>query len=205
MMKQILKTLALSAVFALGTTPVAAQEFGGEPPQRQSVEELAKEQGASIAKSLKLKKAATKKFVADYTAFQKELQQLRPQMGPRERQGRGPRPDGQRPSRQQGLPKDSLANRADGPRRQANRRGEPTEEMKQRMAETQKKIQALREKYAAVYADYLTPEQIAQIEGIEKKLQQQRRQQMRQRFEQMRQQRSQMGGGSRGGWGDDDF
>lgn len=73
------------------------------------------------------------------------------------------------------------------------------------MAEAQKKIQALRDKYASAYAEYLSPEQIAKIYDLEKKIEQQRRQEMRQRFEQMRQMGGQMGGRGRGGWGDDDF
>lgn len=86
------------------------------------------------------------------------------------------------------------------------RHGEPSTEMKQKMAVMQEKTKALREKYAAIYAEYLSPEQIAKIYELEKKAEEQRRQEMRLRFEQMRQMNGPMGGGNRGGgWGGGDF
>lgn len=86
------------------------------------------------------------------------------------------------------------------------RHGEPSADMKQKMADVQEKTKALREKYAAIYAEYLSPEQIAKIYELEKKAEEQRRQEMRLRFEQMRQMNGPMGGGNRGsGWGGGDF
>ena len=170
-----------------------------------SVEEMAKTQGTSIAKGLKLKKAETKKFVATYTEYQKELQLLRRSMEPQDRKERRDHRrsnhrgnDGQQP--------DSVNARRMNTRQRMVRHGEPSADMKQKMADMQEKTKALREKYAAIYAEYLSPEQIAKIYELEKKAEEQRRQEMRLRFEQMRQMNGPMGGGNRGGgWGGGDF
>lgn len=77
--------MGMAVAIAFCSVNASAQFFGGEGgpfggeggPQRMSVEEMAKTQGTSIAKGLKLKKAETKKFVATYTEYQKELQLLR--------------------------------------------------------------------------------------------------------------------------------
>lgn len=74
-MKQIIKSLGMAVAIAFCSVNASAQFFGGQGgpfggeggPQRMSVEEMAKTQGTSIAKGLKLKKAETKKFVATYT------------------------------------------------------------------------------------------------------------------------------------------
>lgn len=105
------------------SSSVAKGPFGGEGgPQRMSVEEMAKTQGTLIAKGLKLKKAETKKFVATYTEYQKELQLLRRSMEPQDRKERRDRRrsnrhenDGQqRPPRQMGAPTDSVPAPPDG-------------------------------------------------------------------------------------------
>lgn len=239
-MKQIIKSLGMAVAIAFCSVNASAQFFGGQGgpfggeggPQRMSVEEMAKTQGTSIAKGLKLKKAETKKFVATYTEYQKELQQLRRSMEPQDRKERRDRRrsnhhenDGQqRPPRQMGAttdsvpaPPDTIAPGAPAAPDSVNarrmntrprmvRHGEPSVEMKQKMADMQEKTKALREKYAAIYAKYLSPEQIAKIYELEKKAEEQRRQEMRLRFEQMRQMNGPMGGGNRGGgWGGDDF
>lgn len=246
-MKQIIKSLGMAVAIAFCSVNASAQFFGGEGapfggeggPQRMSVEEMAKTQGTSIAKGLKLKKAETKKFVATYTEYQKELQLLRRSMEPQDRKERRDRRrsnrhenDGQqRPPRQMGAPTDSMPAPPDGvpappdtiapgapaapdsvnarrmnTRQRMVRHGEPSADMKQKMADMQEKTKALREKYAAIYAEYLSPEQIAKIYELEKKAEEQRRQEMRLRFEQMRQMNGPMGGGNRGGgWGGGDF
>lgn len=232
-MKQIIKSLGMAVAIAFCSVNASAQFFGGEGgPQRMSVEEMAKTQGTSIAKGLKLKKAETKKFVATYTEYQKELQLLRRSMGPQDRKERRDRRrskrhenDGQqRPPRQMGAPTDivpappdtmapgapaapdSVNARRMNTRQRMVRHGEPSADMKQKMAVMQEKTKALREKYAAIYAEYLSPEQIAKIYELEKKAEEQRRQEMRLRFEQMRQMNGPMGGGNRGGgWGGGDF
>lgn len=118
-MKQIIKSLGMAMAIAFCSVNASAQFFGGEGgpfggeggPQRMSVEEMAKTQGTSIAKGLKLKKAETKKFVATYTEYQKELQLLRRSMEPQDRKERRDRRrsnrhenDGQqRPPRQMGV------------------------------------------------------------------------------------------------------
>ena len=123
-MKQIIKSLGMAVAIAFCSVNASAQFFGGEGgpfggeggPQRMSVEEMAKTQGTSIAKGLKLKKAETKKFVATYTEYQKELQQLRRSMVPQDHKERRDRRrsnrhenDGQqRPPRQMGAPTDSV-------------------------------------------------------------------------------------------------
>lgn len=232
-MKQIIKSLGMAVAIAFCSVNASAQFFGGEGgPQRMSVEEMAKTQGTSIAKGLKLKKAETKKFVATYTEYQKELQLLRRSMDPQDRKERRDRRrskrhenDGQqRPPRQMGAPTDSVSAPPDtiapgapaapdsvnarrmNTRQRMVRHGEPSADMKQKMADMQEKTKALREKYAAIYAEYLSPEQIAKIYELEKKAEEQRRQEMRLRFEQMRQMNGPMGGGNRGGgWGGGDF
>ncbi len=246
-MKQIIKSLGMAVAIAFCSVNASAQFFGGQGdpfggeggPQRMSVEEMAKTQGTSIAKGLKLKKAETKKFVATYTEYQKELQLLRRSMEPQDRKERRDRRrsnhrgnDGQqRPPRQMGAPTDSVPAPPDGVpappdtiapgapaapdsvnarrmnmRQRMVRHGEPSADMKQKMADMQEKTKALREKYAAIYAEYLSPEQIAKIYELEKKAEEQRRQEMRLRFEQMRQMNGPMGGGNRGGgWGGGDF
>mgnify|MGYP006976105774 CR=1 FL=1 len=232
-MKQIIKSLGMAVAIAFCSVNASAQFFGGEGgPQRMSVEEMAKTQGTSIAKGLKLKKAETKKFVATYTEYQKELQLLRRSMEPQDRKERRDRRrsnhrgnDGQqRPPRQMGAPTDSVPTPPDtiapgapadpdsvnarrmNTRQRMVRHGEPSVDMKQKMAVMQEKTKALREKYAAIYAEYLSPEQIAKIYELEKKAEEQRRQEMRLRFEQMRQMNGPMGGGNRGGgWGGGDF
>ena len=239
-MKQIIKSLGMAVAIAFCSVNASAQFFGGEGgpfggeggPQRMSVEEMAKTQGTSIAKGLKLKKAETKKFVATYTEYQKELQLLRRSMEPQDRKERRDRRrsnrhenDGQqRPPRPMGTPTDSVPAPPDtmapgapaapdsvnarrmNTRQRMVRHGEPSADMKQKMAVMQEKTKALREKYAAIYAEYLSPEQIAKIYELEKKAEEQRRQEMRLRFEQMRQMNGPMGGGNRGGrWGGGDF
>lgn len=232
-MKQIIKSLGMAVAIAFCSVNASAQFFGGEGgPQRMSVEEMAKTQGTSIAKGLKLKKAETKKFVATYTEYQKELQLLRRSMEPQDRKERRDRRrsnrrgnDGQqRPPRQMGAPTDgvpappdtiapgapaapdSVNARRMNTRQRMVRHGEPSADMKLKMADMQEKTRALREKYAAIYAEYLSPEQIAKIYELEKKAEEQRRQEMRLRFEQMRQMNGPMGGGNRGGgWGGGDF
>lgn len=232
-MKQIIKSLGMAVAIAFCSVNASAQFFGGEGgPQRISVEEMAKTQGTSIAKGLKLKKAETKKFVATYTEYQKELQLLRRSMEPQDRKERRDRRrsnrrgnDGQqRPPRPMGAPTDSVPAPTDtiapgapaapdsvnarrmNTRQRMVRHGEPSADMKQKMADMQEKTKALREKYAAIYAEYLSPEQIAKIYELEKKAEEQRRQEMRLRFEQMRQMNGPMGGGNRGGgWGGGDF
>lgn len=232
-MKQIIKSLGMAVAIAFCSVNASAQFFGGEGgPQRMSVEEMAKTQGTSIAKGLKLKKAETKKFVATYTEYQKELQLLRRSMEPQDRKERKDRRrsnrrgnDGQqRPPRPIGAPTDSVPAPPDtmapgapaapdsvnarrmNTRQRMVRHGEPSADMKQKMADVQEKTKALREKYAAIYAEYLSPEQIAKIYELEKKAEEQRRQEMRLRFEQMRQMDGPMGGGNRGGgWGGGDF
>lgn len=239
-MKQIIKSLGMAVAIAFCSVNASAQFFGGEGgpfggeggPQRMSVEEMAKTQGTSIAKGLKLKKAETKKFVATYTEYQKELQLLRRSMEPQDRKERKDRRrsnrrgnDGkQRPPRPMGAPTDSVPAPPDtmapgapaapdsvnarrmNTRQRMVRHGEPSADMKQKMAVMQEKTKALREKYAAIYAEYLSPEQIAKIYELEKKAEEQRRQEMRLRFEQMRQMNGPMGGGNRGGgWGGGDF
>lgn len=239
-MKQITKSLGMAVAIAFCSVNASAQFFGGEGgpfggeggPQRMSVEEMAKTQGTSIAKGLKLKKAETKKFVATYTEYQKELQLLRRSMEPQDRKERRDRrrsnrrenDDQQRPPRPMGAPTDSVPAPPDtmapgapaapdsvnarrmNTRQRMVRHGEPSAEMKQKMADMQEKTKALREKYAAIYAEYLSPEQIAKIYELEKKAEEQRRQEMRLRFEQMRQMNGPMGGGNRGGgWGGGDF
>lgn len=240
-MKQIIKSLGMAVAIAFCSVNASAQFFGGEGgpfggeggPQRMSVEEMAKTQGTSIAKGLKLKKAETKKFVATYTEYQKELQLLRRSMEPQDRKERRDRRrrsnrrgnDGQqRPPRPMGAPTDSVPAPPDtiapsapaapdsvnarrmNTRQRMVRHGEPSADMKQKMADMQEKTKALREKYAAIYAEYLSPEQIAKIYEFEKKAEEQRRQEMRLRFEQMRQMNGPMGGGNRGGgWGGGDF
>lgn len=239
-MKQIIKSLGMAVAIAFCSVNASAQFFGGEGgpfggeggPQRMSVEEMAKTQGTSIAKGLKLKKAETKKFVATYTEYQKELQLLRRSMEPQDRKERRDRrrsnrrenDDQQRPPRPMGAPTDSVPAPPDtmapgapaapdsvnarrmNTRQRMVRHGEPSAEMKQKMADMQEKTKALREKYAAIYAEYLSPEQIAKIYELEKKAEEQRRQEMRLRFEQMRQMNGPMGGGNRGGgWGGGDF
>ena len=239
-MKQIIKSLGMAVAIAFCSVNASAQFFGGEGgpfggeggPQRMSVEEMAKTQGTSIAKGLKLKKAETKKFVATYTEYQKELQLLRRSMEPQDRKERKDRRrsnrrgnDGkQRPPRPMGTPTDSVPAPPDtmapgapaapdsvnarrmNTRQRMVRHGEPSADMKQKMADMQEKTKALREKYAAIYAEYLSPEQIAKIYELEKKAEEQRRQEMRLRFEQMRQMNGPMGGGNRGGgWGGGDF
>lgn len=232
-MKQIIKSLGMAVAIAFCSVNASAQFFGGEGgPQRMSVEETAKTQGTTIAKGLKLKKAETKKFVATYTEYQKELQLLRRSMEPQDRKERKDRRrsnrrgnDGQqRPPRPIGAPTDSVPAPPDtiapgapaapdsvnarrmNTRQRMVRHGEPSADMKQKMADMQEKTKALREKYAAIYAEYLSPEQIAKIYELEKKAEEQRRQEMRLRFEQMRQMNGPMGGGNRGGgWGGDDF
>lgn len=239
-MKQIIKSLGMAMAIAFCSVNASAQFFGGQGgpfggeggPQRMSVEEMAKTQGTSIAKGLKLKKAETKKFVATYTEYQKELQQLRRSMEPQDRKERRDRRrsnrrenDGQqRPPRQMGAPTDSVPAPPDtmppgapaapdsvnarrmNTRQRMVRHGEPSADMKQKMADMQEKTKALREKYAAIYAEYLSPEQIAKIYELEKKAEEQRRQEMRLRFEQMRQMNGPIGGGNRGGgWGGGDF
>lgn len=239
-MKQIIKSLGMAMAIAFCSVNASAQFFGGEGgpfggeggPQRMSVEEMAKTQGTSIAKGLKLKKAETKKFVATYTEYQKELQLLRRSMEPQDRKERRDRrrsnrrenDDQQRPPRPMGAPTDSVPAPPDtmapgapaapdsvnarrmNTRQRMVRHGEPSAEMKQKMADMQEKTKALREKYAAIYAEYLSPEQIAKIYELEKKAEEQRRQEMRLRFEQMRQMNGPMGGGNRGGgWGGGDF
>lgn len=232
-MKQIIKSLGMAVAIAFCSVNASAQFFGGEGgPQRMSVEEMAKTQGTSIAKGLKLKKAETKKFVATYTEYQKELQLLRRSMEPQDRKERRYRRrsnrhenDGQqRPPRQMGTPADSVPAPPDtmapgapaapdsvnarrmNTRQRMVRHGEPSADMMQKMADMQEKTKALREKYAAIYAEYLSPEQIAKIYELEKKAEEQRRQEMRLRFEQMRQMNGPMGGGNRGGgWGGGDF
>lgn len=239
-MKQIIKSLGMAVAIAFCSVNASAQFFGGEGgpfggeggPQRMSVEEMAKTQGTSIAKGLKLKKAETKKFVATYTEYQKELQLLRRSMEPQDRKERRDRRrsnrrgnDGQqRPPRPMGTPTDSVPAPPDtiapgapaapdsinarrmNTRPRMVRHGEPSADMKQKMAVMQEKTKALREKYAAIYAEYLSPEQIAKIYELEKKAEEQRRQEMRLRFEQMRQMNGPMGGGNRGGgWGGGDF
>lgn len=246
-MKQIIKSLGMAVAIAFCSVNASAQFFGGEGgpfggeggPQRTSIEETAKTQGTLIAKGLKLKKAVTKKFVATYTEYQKELQLLRRSMEPQDRKERRDRRrsnrhenDGQqRPPRQMGAPTDSVPAPPDSmpappdtiapgapaapdsvnarrmnTRPRMVRHGEPSADMKQKMADMQEKTKALREKYAAIYAEYLSPEQIAKIYELEKKAEEQRRQEMRLRFEQMRQMNGPMGGGNRGGgWGGGDF
>lgn len=239
-MKQIIKSMGMAVAIAFCSVNASAQFFGGEGgpfggeggPQRTSIEETAKTQGTTIAKGLKLKKAVTKKFVATYTEYQKELQLLRRNMEPQDHKERRDRRrsnrrgnDGQqRPPRQMGAPPDSMPAPPDtmapgapaapdsvnarrmNTRQRMVRHGEPSAEMKQKMADMQEKTKALREKYAAIYAEYLSPEQIAKIYELEKKAEEQRRQEMRLRFEQMRQMNGPMGGGNRGGgWGGDDF
>lgn len=239
-MKQIIKSLGMAVAIAFCSVNASAQFFGGEGgpfggeggPQRMSVEEMAKTQGTSIAKGLKLKKAETKKFVATYTEYQKELQLLRRSMEPQDHKERRDRRrsnrrgnDGkQRPPRPMGTPTDSVPAPPDtmapgapaapdsvnarrmNTRQRMVRHGEPSADMKQKMADMQEKTKALREKYAAIYAEYLSPEQIAKIYELEKKAEEQRRQEMRLRFEQMRQMNGPMGGGNRGGgWGGGDF
>lgn len=232
-MKQIIKSLGMAMAIAFCSVNASAQFFGGEGgPQRMSVEEMAKTQGTLIAKGLKLKKAETKKFVATYTEYQKELQLLRRSMEPQDRKERRDRRrsnhrgnDGQqRPPRQMEAPTDSVPAPPDtmapgapaapdsvnarrmNTRQRMARYGEPSADMKQKMADMQEKTKALREKYAAIYAEYLSPEQIAKIYELEKKAEEQRRQEMRLRFEQMRQMNGPMGGGNRGGgWGGGDF
>ena len=232
-MKQIIKSLGMAVAIAFCSVNASAQFFGGEGgpfggeggPQRMSVEEMAKTQGTSIAKGLKLKKAETKKFVATYTEYQKELQQLRRSMVPQDHKERRDRRrsnrhenDGQqRPPRQMGAPTDTMAPGAPAApdsvnarrmntRQRMVRHGEPSADMKQKMVVMQEKTKALREKYAAIYAEYLSPEQIAKIYELEKKAEEQRQQEMRLRFEQMRQMNGPMGGGNRGGgWGGGDF
>ena len=239
-MKQIIKSLGMAVAIAFCSVNASAQFFGGEGgpfggeggPQRMSVEEMAKTQGTSIAKGLKLKKAETKKFVATYTEYQKELQLLRRSMEPQDRKERKDRRrsnrrenDGQqRQPRPMGAPTDSVPAPPDmmapgapaapdsvnarrmNTRQRMARHGEPSADMKQKMADMQEKTKALREKYAAIYAEYLSPEQIAKIYELEKKAEEQRRQEMRLRFEQMRQMNGPMGGGNRGGgWGGGDF
>lgn len=232
-MKQIIKSLGMAVAIAFCSVNASAQFFGGEGgPQRMSVEEMAKTQGTLIAKGLKLKKAETKKFVATYTEYQKELQLLRRSMEPQDRKERRDRRrsnhrgnDGQqRPPRQMEAPTDSVPAPPDtmapgapaapdsvnarrmNTRQRMARYGEPSADMKQKMADMQEKTKALREKYAAIYAEYLSPEQIAKIYELEKKAEEQRRQEMRLRFEQMRQMNGPMGGGNRGGgWGGGDF
>lgn len=129
-MKQIIKSLGMAVAIAFCSVNASAQFFGGEGapfggeggPQRMSVEEMAKTQGTSIAKGLKLKKAETKKFVATYTEYQKELQLLRRSMEPQDRKERKDRRrsnrrgnDGQqRPPRQMGTPTDSVPAPPDG-------------------------------------------------------------------------------------------
>lgn len=239
-MKQIIKSLGMAVAIVFCSVNASAQFFGGEGgpfggeggPQRMSVEEMAKTQGTSIAKGLKLKKAETKKFVATYTEYQKELQLLRRSMEPQDRKERRDRrrsnrrenDDQQRPPRPMGAPTDSVPAPPDtmapgapaapdsvnarrmNTRQRMVRHGEPSADMKQKMADMQEKTKALREKYAAIYAEYLSPEQIAKIYELEKKAEEQRRQEMRLRFEQMRQMNGPMGGGNRGGgWGGGDF
>lgn len=239
-MKQIIKSMGMAVAIAFCSVNASAQFFGGEGgpfggeggPQRMSVEEMAKTQGTTIAKGLKLKKAVTKKFVATYTEYQKELQLLRRSMEPQDRKERRDRRrsnrrgnDGQqRPPRPMGTPTDSVPAPPDtiapgapaapdsvnarrmNTRQRMVRHGEPSADMKQKMAVMQEKTKALREKYAAIYAEYLSPEQIAKIYELEKKAEEQRRQEMRLRFEQMRQMNGPMGGGNRGGgWGGGDF
>lgn len=239
-MKQIIKSLGIAVAIAFCSVNASAQFFGGEGgpfggeggPQRMSVEEMAKTQGTSIAKGLKLKKAETKKFVATYTEYQKELQLLRRSMEPQDHKERRDRRrsnrrgnDGQqRPPRPMGTPTDSVPAPPDtmapgapaapdsvnarrmNTRQRMVRHGEPSADMKQKMVDMQEKTKALREKYAAIYAEYLSPEQIAKIYELEKKAEEQRRQEMRLRFEQMRQMNGPMGGGNRGGgWGGGDF
>lgn len=239
-MKQIIKSLGMAVAIAFCSVNASAQFFGGEGgpfggeggPQRMSVEEMAKTQGTSIAKGLKLKKAETKKFVATYTEYQKELQLLRRSMEPQDHKERRDRRrsnrrgnDGQqRPPRPMGTPTDSVPAPPDtmapgapaapdsvnarrmNTRQRMVRHGEPSADMKQKMVDMQEKTKALREKYAAIYAEYLSPEQIAKIYELEKKAEEQRRQEMRLRFEQMRQMNGPMGGGNRGGgWGGGDF
>lgn len=239
-MKQIIKSLGMAVAIAFCSVNASAQFFGGEGgpfggeggPQRMSVEEMAKTQGTSIAKGLKLKKAETKKFVATYTEYQKELQLLRRSMEPQDRKERKDRRrsnrrgnDGkQRPPRPMGTPTDSVPAPPDtmapgapaapdsvnarrmNTRQRMVRHGEPSADMKQKMTDMQEKTKALREKYAAIFAEYLSPEQIAKIYELEKKAEEQRRQEMRLRFEQMRQMNGPMGGGNRGGgWGGGDF
>lgn len=239
-MKQIIKSMGMAVAIAFCSVNASAQFFGGEGgpfggeggPQRMSIEETAKTQGTTIAKGLKLKKAETKKFVATYTEYQKELQLLRRSMEPQDRKERRDRRrsnrrgnDGQqRPPRPMGTPTDSVPAPPDtiapgapaapdsvnarrmNTRQRMVRHGEPSADMKQKMAVMQEKTKALREKYAAIYAEYLSPEQIAKIYELEKKAEEQRRQEMRLRFEQMRQMNGPMGGGNRGGgWGGGDF
>lgn len=240
-MKQIIKSMGMAVAIAFCSVNASAQFFGGEGgpfggeggPQRTSIEETAKTQGTTIAKGLKLKKAETKKFVATYTEYQKELQLLRRSMEPqdRRRSNRHENDGQQRPPRQMGAPTDSVPAPPDSmpappdtivpgapaapdsvnarrmnTRPRMMRHGEPSAEMKQKMADMQEKTKTLREKYAAIYAEYLSPEQIAKIYELEKKAEEQRRQEMRLRFEQMRQMNGPMGGGNRGGgWGGDDF
>lgn len=67
-MKQIIKSLGMAVAIAFCSVNASAQFFGGEGapfggeggPQRMSVEEMAKTQGTSIAKGLKLKKRKRK-------------------------------------------------------------------------------------------------------------------------------------------------
>lgn len=172
-MKQIIKSLGMAVAIAFCSVNASAQFFGGEGgPQRMSVEEMAKTQGKSIAKGLKLKKAETKKFVATYTEYQKELQLLRRSMEPQDRKERRDRRrsnrrgnDGQqRPPRQMGAPTDSVPAPPDGvpappdtiapgapaapdsvnarrmnTRQRMVRHGEPSADMKQKMADVQEK------------------------------------------------------------------
>lgn len=193
-MKHLFKSLVIAVSLLFTANAYAQEEFGGPmgggAPQRQSVEEIAKTRGTSIAKSLKLKKADTKKFIATYTEYLKELQALRPQTPPKNRERR----------RQ---PNDSTAQRP--PRQRGQRGGEPSEEMKKRMEEMQQKVQTIREKYAPAYAEYLSPEQIKKIYELEQNIEKQQRQQMRQQMQQMRQQMGGGFGGGRGGFGGDDF
>ena len=175
-MKQIIKSLGMAVAIAFCSVNASAQFFGGEGgpfggeggPQRMSVEEMAKTQGTSIAKGLKLKKAETKKFVATYTEYQKELQLLRRSMDPQDRKERRDRRrskrhenDGQqRPPRQMGAPTDSVPAPPDtmapgapaapdsvnarrmNTRQRMVRHGEPSADMKQKMADVQEKNNA---------------------------------------------------------------
>lgn len=100
-MKQIIKSLGMAVAIAFCSVNASAQFFGGEGgpfggeggPQRMSVEEMAKTQGTSIAKGLKLKKAETKKVCGYLHGISKGTATAAPQHGT-------PRPQGaQRPQK----------------------------------------------------------------------------------------------------------
>lgn len=141
----------LSAMMiVMATTAFAQEEYNGR--KRITREQLAEKQAKHIASKLAFDNETTSKFVAAYTEYHKELWAMRPQMAKKNRDNKQ---------------KAEKAEEANGVNAKKLAERETAGKVKKQM-ERSKKLMALKEKYYAKYAKFLTDKQIDRVYEMER-------------------------------------